>query len=154
MMDIKLFNFLEYNLYVEFTRKFKHIKLIKLESTESLTSKNEYNLDYDFIEFSFSKEKNDIYIYTTKEVKNIILVILEIDGEEVNISKMLMNNKIEVNTDKIKDLMSKMNSVKYPELMKESKESISKENIKYCGIKNENIFAEIKAKNGSNKINK
>lgn len=145
--------FIDSGLHINFDKKFKHIKLQKLERINSTFEQDDVvDLEYDLIELTFSKEKEEITLHTSNNVDTIIVIIWEIDKKDAGYrSFMFINkNKIEQESSFLEECnrdLSLFQTEGLQKLFKKmSTEMISSPQKKAtnCHIKNENIFAEIK----------
>lgn len=152
--------FIDSGLHISFNKKFKHIKLQKLERVNDTIERDEVvDLEYDLIELTFSKEKEEITLHTSNNVDTIIVIIWEMDKEDMGYKSYMFTNKNKIEqestsfleednrdlslfqTEGLQKLFKKMSS----EINPVSSSSKLRKNEVYCHrIKNENISAEIR----------
>lgn len=88
-MKLLSYEFDKDKLMITFDSSFSKIKLQKLESPSICSNDGKYlKMECDVIEFTFSKPKSTLSLYTSENTQIIILVIIDIDGQEENEAMM------------------------------------------------------------------
>lgn len=141
-MRLERYNILNNMLVLKFDRKFKHIKLVKLELVD------ESKVETDNLEMKFSKEKDEIILFVKDSIVFVMLYINMVDNIESSDAfyiKCETNNNI--NTDTKREGMMGMGMGDIGMLIKSKAGDFFKEekvdDKRVCLIKSENIFAEI-----------
>lgn len=120
LMKISSYEFNNNTLEIIFDKSFKQIIYSKIEPIVN----DDINMEYDNTEIMYSKNKNNITIFTQSNY--IIVLVTHIDNKQVQYAYRILNE----NNNKSVDL-----------------KTIDNLDLKIkCPIKNENIFANIKKK--------
>jgi hypothetical protein len=136
-MKLEQYKILNNTLVLKFDRKFKQIRLLKLELID------ESKVETDNVEMRFSKEKDEIILFMRDSMVFVMLYINMIDNEECSDGYYIRNDKC--------DIMEGWGQVgmegigvliksKAGDFFSSKVEGVEK---RVCLINSENIFAEI-----------
>lgn len=145
-MKLEEYNITKNTLTLKFDKKFRQIKLLKLEFMDGNTN----IMDTDNLEMKFSKEKQELILFIKEKVVFVVLYISSIDNEDCNNAYYIKGmcsetettcSETEMNMTGVSLGLSKLIKDKSGDFFSDN-ENINKiKNI--CSIKSENIFAEI-----------
>lgn len=132
-MKLEEYKILNNTLNLKFNRKFKQIRLVKMEYIDSNM------LDTDSLEMRFSKEKDNIIICVRDNIKSVVVYINCIDEIECSYAYYIEAKDNEIKGEMNNEMVLGMG---LGEIMKRGGDFF-KESKKVYSIKSENIFAEI-----------
>jgi hypothetical protein len=123
-------------VFLKFDSNVSQIKITKLEQNTTNTECNMQDLDMDCMEVKFSKAKEEICISCSMNTQRVVMVIHECNNEDIN-KAYLIENTTNININGLNEAMMNLFKGKNDEKQTTSKRQID------CGIKNENIYANI-----------
>lgn len=154
-MKLEEYKILNNTLVLKFDRKFRQIRLVKLELID------ESKVDTDNIEMKFSKEKDEIMLFIKESMIFAMLYINMIDSEESNNAYYIKNDmkdeKNNIIKCDIKDSIG-MGGMGDIGMLIKSKAGDFFSNVgggdgrRVCLLKSENIFAEISRKKNNERV--
>lgn len=149
-MRLEGYKILNNTLVLKFDRKFKHIKLLKLELVE------ESKVEADNVEMRFSKEKDEIILFTRESMVFTMLYVNMVDNEECSDAFYIKNERIEIKQEQNMGMNMGMEGLGVLIKSKAGDFFSKVEGVerRVCLIKSENIFAEINRKNNEEVIDK